>query len=1088
MNCPNCNAGLTAGAKFCSSCGTKLDGAPGPTGEQGSAPFAERRHLTVLFSDLAGSTPLSEQLDPEDLREILSDYQTVCTSVVKRYEGYVAKFMGDGVLAYFGYPEAHEDDAQRGVSAGIAIVEAMRAHSAKYGKRFGVRTDVRVGIHTGIVVVGDMLGSKDLETNAIVGKTPNLAARIQSAAALNTVVVSSDTHRLVEGFFECTDLGAHELKGISQPVTLFQVLHERTASSRLEAMGEGLTPFTGRADELGRLEQLWRTADAGRGQVAVVCGEPGVGKSRIVHAIKEHAATQANAWLTELRCAQYHMNSSFHPVIDFLERVVLRFTRDEDGASKLQKLQGWLAQYGDDTPVTMSLMASLLSIPLPAAHEPLNLTPVKQKERTIDLLIDILTKRAVVQPVLFVMEDLHWADPSTLEFLEKLIDRIPPNRILALLTHRPVFTHTWAGREGITLLDLAGLPRTDAEAIIRKAAKGKDLPPEVVKYILDKTDGIPLFLEELTKMMLENDMLRENEHGFELVAPLDKLPVPATLQDSLAARLDRLKEAKPVAQLAATIGREFTFSMIDSIPGRHHDDLTAQLARLVDAGLLYQHGSVPQSHYVFKHALIQDSAYNSLLKSSRRDYHKAIAGSFEERQPAMINAQPELVAHHYTEADMPLQAMAYWQKAGQLALQRSAMPEAIAHLTKAVEQSAKLPEGAERLGGELMAQTYLGLANMQRWGYGHPEVEKAFTRARDLCKVMGDPPQIFPVLHGLVKFRLVRGEYAVGLALARQLQATAEASGDKDLLIEALFVVGAAQFWMGNSDESIPNLDRLVGLYDPVAHAKHGWIYGEDPCVAAHGHNLWQRAISGAPGTALKEMEIAEKRVGELDHAWTTDYLHTCKTHMYAALRDYAKTEEYGIAFRDSAIEHGFPWWVAAASVNVGWAIAHRGEVHEGLEMATQNVALWRMMGAELAAPNFYLRVAEIHLLDGNPGEALKAIDEALSIIARTGEGLYEAELHRVRGEALVVLGRMEDALAEMAKAIDLADKRNEKLWLLRAATSHVRLSKRLDKSASSLDTLATTCARFTEGLDQRDMTEARELLKEMGAAEARKK
>ena len=1083
MNCPNCNAGLTAGARFCASCGAKVEATPGATGDQGAAPFAERRHLTVLFSDLAGSTPLSEQLDPEDLREILSDYQSVCTSVVKRYEGFVAKFMGDGVLAYFGYPEAHEDDARRGVSAGIAIVEAMRAHSTKYGERFGVRTDVRVGIHTGIVVVGDMMGSKDLETNAIVGKTPNLAARIQSAAALNTVVISSDTHKLVEGFFECTDLGRHELKGISQPVTLFQVMHERTASSRLEAMGEGLTPFTGRAGELGRMKQLWQKADAGAGQVVVVGGEPGVGKSRIVHAMKEYAATQANAWLTELRCSQYHKNSSFHPVIDFLERIVLRFTPDEDAASKFQKLQGWLAQYGDDSAVTMSLMASLLSIPLPAGHEPLNLTPVKQKERTIDLLIDILTKRAARQPVLFVMEDLHWADPSTLEFLEKLIDRIPASRILGLLTHRPVFTHTWVGRLGITVLDLAGLPRTDAEAIIRKAAKNKDLPAEVVKYILDKTDGIPLFLEELTKMMLENDMLRENERGFELVAPLDKLPVPATLQDSLAARLDRLKEAKPVAQLAATIGREFTYSMIDSIPGRHHEDLTAQLARLVDAGLLYQHGSGSQSHYIFKHALIQDSAYNSLLKSSRRDYHKAIAGSFEERQPAMINAQPELVAHHFTEADMPLQAMAYWQKAGQLALQRSAMPEAIVHLTKAIEQSAKLPEGAERLGGELMAQTYLGLSNMQRWGYGHPEVEKAFSRARDLCKVMGDPPQIFPVLHGLAKFRLVRGEYAVGLEIARQLQATAESTNDVDLLIEALYAVGAAHFWMGNPKESIPTLERLISIYDPVAHAKHGWIYGEDPCVAAHGHNLWQLAIGGAPESALKEIAVAEKRVRELDHPWTTDYFHACKSQMFPTLREFAKTEEYSIDFRDSALEHGFPWWVAAAQVNLGWAIAHRGEVAQGLEMATQGVAMWRMMGAELAAPSFYLHVAEIHLLDGNPGEAIKAIDEALAIIAKTGEGLYEAEIHRVRGETLLVLGRKQEALAEMAKAIDLASQRQENLWLIRAATSHVRLSKRLGVEPSHLDTLAKVHAWFTEGLDMRDVVEARELLKEMGRA-----
>lgn len=1066
MNCPKCQANIPDDARFCSNCGAKIE-----VRETG----AERKNLTVLFSDLAGSTPLSEKLDPEDLREILGDYQTVCTSVVKRYDGYVAKFLGDGVLAYFGYPEAHEDDARRGVAAGIAIVEAMRTHSAKYKDRFGVDADVRVGVHTGLVVVGDMGRGSELESDAIVGKTPNLAARVQSAAELNTVFITGDTHKLLGGFFECEDKGKHELKGIAQPVQLFRALHERTALSRMEAMGQGLTPFTGRKAEIHRLHALWDLAGLGHGQVAVVNGEPGVGKSRIVQAVKEHAAAQPNAWLTELRCSQYHVNSSFHPVIEMIERVVLRIAEDESPESRLQKVEGWLTQYGYDLETSVPLIAALLSIPL-GNYAPLNLTPVKQKERTIQLLVNILLKRAAEQPVLFVLEDLHWADPSTLELLDKLIDRAPSSRMLCLLSHRPMFSHDWAGRLNLTTMDLAGLPREDAEAIITKAAKGKRLPREVVDHILKKTDGVPLFLEELTRMMTEGDMLRETENGYELSAPLEKLPVPATLLDSLAARIDRLKEAKPVAQLAATIGREFSYSMIDSIPGKHHEDLTAQLARLVDAGLLFQHGTIPEAHYTFKHALIQDSAYGSLLKSTRREYHKAIADSFGARQPQLMNAQPELIAHHYTEAEMHAEAMGCWQKAGQLALQRSAIPEAIAHLNKAVEHSTKLEPGPASLGGELMAQTFLGLANMQRWGYGHPDVEKAFTRARDLCKVMGDPPQIFPILHGLVKFRLVRGEYETGLALARQLQATAESTGDNELLMEALYTVGAAQFWMGDADASIPNLERVIQLYDPVAHRGHGWVYGEDPCVTAHSHNLWQRAICGMPETAIKELGVAEKLVASLNHPWTTDYMHTCKTHMYAAIRDIERTEAAANDFRNSAIEHGFPWWVAAASVNVGWAMAHRGEVKEGLELATQQTALWRMMGAELAAPNFYLRVAEIHLLDGDPVAALKALDEGLSIIARTKEGLYEAELHRVKGETLAWLKKPDEALAAVGKAIDLATARHEKLWLLRAAASQLRLGRKLGVPESS-DLLRSTLDSFAEGKNLPDLIEARELL-----------
>lgn len=1073
MNCPTCNSVVPDDARFCSNCGAKTDVAT--ASDMRSRP-AERKQITVLFSDLAGSTPLSERLDPEDLREVLRDYQQVCNAVVKRYDGYVAKFLGDGVLAYFGYPEAHEDDPRRGVAAGIAIVEAMRNHSTKYEKRLGVRTDVRVGIHTGLVVVGDMGSDLGLEADGIVGKTPNLAARVQGAAALNSVAISSDTHRLVHHFFDFDDLGDHELKGIAQPVRLYNALRERAAATRLEAM-ENLTPFTGRSSELGKLTKLWRKAEQRDGQLALVGGEAGVGKSRIVLAIKEHAAVQPGAWLTELRCSQYHMNSSFFPVIDFLERVVLQFQKDEAPQAKLEKLEGWLAQYGHDTATDVPLLAALLSIPLSAGHVALKLTPVKQKERTIELLVNILLKRSTAQPVLFVIEDLHWADPSTLELLDRLITVLPGHRMLVLLSHRPVFVPTWKEGGIVTRIELAGLQRSDAEAIIQRAAKGRKMPDEVIKHIVERTDGVPLFLEELTLMMIETDMLRTVGDRYELVAPLSKLPIPSTLQDSLAARLDRLKESKPVAQLAATIGREFTEGMIRSIPGPHSADLTKHLARMVDSGLVFAHEESAGTHYIFKHALIQDAAYNSLLKSSRKEFHKAIAGSFESGQAELVDAHPELIAHHYTQAEMPLPAMASWQKAGQMAISRAAMPEAISHLTKAVEQCAQLPDGVEKLGGELMAQTYLGLANMQRWGYGHPDVEKAFTRARDLCKVMGDPPQIFPVLHGLVKFRLVRGEYMVGLDLARQLQATAEASGNVDLLIEALYAVGAAHCWMGNAKESIPLLEKLQATYDPVAHVGHCLIYGEDPFVCAASHNHWQRAVCGDVAASLRDLGSAMRRVEELDHPWTTDYMHACRSQTALLLHDFANAERYAIDFRDSAIEHGFPWWVAAANVNLGWAMAHRGEVKEGLELAKQNAALWRMMGAELAAPSWLLRVTQIHLLDGDPDSALATIDEALAVVARTKEGLYEAELLRMKGEVLAVKGRDEEALALMNAAMRMAEERGENLWLMRAAASHVSLCKRRGRSSDALDTLKRARASITDSSVVGDMQHISELV-----------
>ena len=1077
-NCPSCQATLIADAKFCSNCGNKVESVdPKSDGQQ--TPYAERKQLTVLFSDLAGSTQLSEILDPEDMREILSDYQSVCTAIIKRYGGYVAKFLGDGVLAYFGYPEAHEDDPRRGVSAGLGIIEAMKSYSEKFQKKFGVETDVRVGLHTGLVVIGDMGGSEELESDAVVGKTPNLAARVQSEAELNTVCVSDDTYKLLGSFFECKDLGSRELKGIAEPVKLYQAIHERTGATRLDVSSGKLTPFTGRKSEMESLKDKWGKAIDGNSHIVVVNGEAGIGKSRVVHAMKEFIATQKNAWLTEVRCSQYYVNSSFYPIIDMIERVVLNFTPDENPEEKLEKIEGWTAQFGlDDTIVP--LFASLLSVPLSANHAPLNLTPVKQKEKTMDLLISILLRRSQEQPVLFVVEDLHWADPSTLELLEKFIDRSEGSNILSIFTHRPQFKHEWEKKENVSTMDLARFVQDESEEIILKVTNGKKVPEEATQYILEKTDGIPLFLEELTNMMVETEMFKEADGNYVLTSALDKLPVPNTLNDLLAARLDRMKEAKPVAQLAATIGREFSYSMIDSIPGNHRNDLETNLSKLVDAGLLYKKSATPDTEYVFKHALIQDSAYESLLKSSRRDFHKAIAGSFVESRPEVLEAQPELIAHHYTQAESPAEAMGYWQKAGQLAIQKSAMPEAISHLKKAVSESAKLPEGPERLGGELMAQTYLGLANMQAWGYGHPDVETAFTRARDLCKIMGDPPQIFPVLHGLVKFRLVRGEFVVGLELARQLQATAEETGDTNLLIEALYVVGAAQFWMGDPDASFPSFAQLLSLYDPVAHKDHAMIYGEDPCVVALSHNLWQRAVCGMFNESDVEQARAEELVDQLQHPWSTDYLHVCRTQKNAILRDYEKTEEYAIQFRDSALEHGFPWWVAASLINLGWAIAHRGEVEKGLEMAKENVELWRMMGAELAAPHFYLRIAEIHLLDGNPAEALKALEESLSIIKKTREGLYEADVIRTKGITLGLLDRKEEGLEAVSKAIEIAADRNQPLWHLKALTSHVELSQKLNKEQPMLPALEEVYNSFTEGHELRDLQHAKKLLNEL--------
>lgn len=691
LSCPTCKAALSKDSKFCSNCGTKIDPSKIEQSSFKDSKYAERKQLTVLFSDLADSTQLSGVLDPEDMRDILREYQTVCSSVIKSHDGYVAKYLGDGILAYFGYPESHEGDAKRSVSAGLAMLEAMKAYSKEFLKKYGVRTDVRVGIHTGLVVVGDMGGAEYLESDAIVGQAPNLAARIQSLAELNTVYISSSTYKLLGVDFECKDLGFHELKGIPEPIQVYQALHEHTGASRLEVFSSNLTPFTGREKEMEILNDRWHLSAAGKGQVVVVNGEAGIGKSRIVHAMKEFNAAQKDSWLTEIRCSQFYSNSSFYPVIDMIERVVLNITKEDTPEDRLLKLEEWSAQYGTNESL-VPLMASLLSIPLSDKYSPLNLTPVKQKEKTINTLVSFMLKRAKVQPVLFIAEDLHWADPSTLELLNKFIERSAGTRIFSVFTHRPAFTHSWDKHKHVERINLDRLSEKESKKVVFNVTGHKRIPEDAIDYILKKTDGIPLFLEELTGMMIEEEMFTEAGGRYELSQPINMLAVPNTLNDLLAARLDRMKEAKPVAQLASAIGREFSLSMLENIPGEHQINLQEKLQKLLDAGLLYEKKNSLEKEYVFKHALIQDSAYASLLRNSKRTYHNAIANSLIKHRPDIVEAKPELIANHFSKADDASTAMTFWQKAGQLAIQKSAMPEAISHLTKAVEESSKMPQ------------------------------------------------------------------------------------------------------------------------------------------------------------------------------------------------------------------------------------------------------------------------------------------------------------------------------------------------------------------------------------------------------------
>jgi class 3 adenylate cyclase len=656
---------------------------------------AERRQLTVLFCDLVDSTVLASQFDPEELRKIIRAYQVACAKVIARFEGHIAQYLGDGLLVYFGYPLAHEDDAQRAVRAGLGMVEAVGQLNTRLERERGVRLTIRLGIHSGLVVVGDIGGGTRQEQLAL-GETPNLAARLQGIAAPNTLVISTATLRLLGGFFACQSLGTPLLKGLVQPLEVYRVLSESTARSRLEAASStGLTPLVVREQEAGLLLERWAQVKEGVGQVVLLSGEAGIGKSRLVQVLKEQAATEPQAWLTPCQCSPYHQHSALYPLIDLLEQVALRFEREESALPKLSKLEGFLVQYGLPLAEAVPLFASLLSLPLAADYAPLPVSPEQQKQMTLHALLTILLRIAAQQPVLFVMEDLHWVDPSTLELLSLLVDQGPTARILALFTFRSDFSPPWTGRAHLTQVTVNRLPRRQAMEVIRQVAHGKALPPEVVEQIVAKTDGVPLFVEELTKMVLESGLLQEREEHYDLTGSLPPLAIPATLHDSLMARLDRLAAAKTVAQLGATIGRTFTYELLQAVAPLDEATLQHGLQQLVEAELVYQRGVASQATYIFKHALIQDTAYQSLLKSTRQQYHQRIAQVLAEQFPEIAETQPELLARHYTEAGLNEQAIPYWQQAGQRAVTRSAYREAAVCYEQALEALQHLPGGRE---------------------------------------------------------------------------------------------------------------------------------------------------------------------------------------------------------------------------------------------------------------------------------------------------------------------------------------------------------------------------------------------------------
>jgi class 3 adenylate cyclase/predicted ATPase len=1043
----------------------------------------ERRQLTVMFCDLVESTELSTRLDPEDLGVIIRDYQEACAKVIAQFDGYIAKYMGDGILVYFGYPKAHENEAERAVRSGLGIIEALAEFEPKNDS--DVKPAVRVGIATGLVVVGEMIGDGSAEEMTVVGETPNIAARLQALAKPNTIIISPATHKLIKAEFRCEDLGGLQLKGIADPIHAWRVVGLAEAEDEVEEspIAEGL-PLVGRDEEIGLLSRRLAQSKDRLGQAVLISGQNGIGKSALAETVGAQAKKEGFA-RTTFRFSPYYTNSALYPVIEQIKRR-LRWQAGDSPYTKLAKLELMLANHHWAAKEVVPLFAALLSLPLPEGrYPPLNLTPQEQKQRTLDALVAWTLEEAERRPIFQLWDDLHWADPSTLELLGLLINQAATASLFMVMTFRPEFIPPWPTRSHMTPVTLSRLEGRDVEVMVTRLAGGKALPAEVVQHIVKKTDGVPLYVEELTKTIVESALLREESDHYELTGPLSTVTIPDTLQESLMARLDRLPKVREVAQLGAVLGREFEYEMLKALAPMDEARLQDGLSQLVEAELLYQRGRPPRATYTFKHALIQDAAYQSLLKRTRQQCHRQVADILESRFPETVETQPELLAHHHTEANSPQKAVEYWLKAGQQAVHRFADREAVGHLQKGLSLLRALPDTPERARLELALQTSLGPALMATKGYAAPAVGEAYGRARDLCQQLKDITQLFPVLWGLWMYHLFRAEHEAANELTKQILGVAKTTGDPDLALEAHFAAGLSAFYCGELPPAREHLEQAVSAYDPERHKGLASTYGGlDPGVCSLVYLAWTLWLLGYPDQALKKADEAQPLAKQVANLYTQarslywDSLVRQFTGQWDVLRDRIETAI------SMATEHGFALVLGVGPIMRGWALVAEGQAEEGIKQISQGLERYRATGAAVQLPHLLTALIEAYNKLEQPEEGLTALAKAQALVEKTGERYYEAELERLKGEVLLAQSPDDPAEAEACfhNALEIARRQQAKSLELRAAMSLARLWQRQGKEGDARQLLNDVYTWFTEGLATLDLRDARDLLNELGA------
>jgi predicted ATPase len=845
------------------------------------------------------------------------------------------------------------------------------------------------------------------------------------------------------------------------------------------AVTRGLTPLVGRESEVALLLERWAQAKSGQGQVVLLTGDAGIGKSRLVQILKDHVTNEPHVrW--ECRSSEYYQNTALFPLTDLLQRL-LQFQAEDTPNEKLAKLEQMLSQYRLPLEESVPLFAPLLTLPLPENHyPPLNLSPQRQRQKTLETIVALLLEFAEHQPVLFILEDLHWTDPTTLELLNPLIEQTPTASMLVLLTCRPHFPPAWHHRSYLTEITVNRLSHAQVEQIVNRMTDGKTFPKEVLAQIVEKTDGVPLFIEELTKAVLEAGMLQDVNGQYVMTGTLSSFAIPVTLQDSLMARLDRLVTAKGIAQLAAVIGRQFAYDLLSTVSQLDEATLQRELSRLVEAELLYQRGIPPRSTYVFKHALIQDAAYESLLKSRRQHYHQRIAQVLEEQFPETAEAAPELLAHHYTEATLPAQAIPYWYTAGQrAAMERSAHVEAIAHLRQGLALLQTLSETPDRIHSEVDLHIALGASLNATKSAAAPEVGQTYTRARQLCEHLEDPHQLFPVLRGLWNYYNVRAEYQMAHALGEQLLTLAQQVQDVAMLVAAHRALGTTLFYMGAVVSAHTHFTQGIALYDPQQYRAYVLLYGDDAGVVCGSHDAWALWYLGYPDQGRTRSQEAVTLAQQIDHPFSLGFAVSCAAIFHQFRREVCATQNRAEAATLLAKEQGFPVWMAFGFMLYGWAQTQQGQAQEGIEQMTQGLIAFRATGAEILRPYFLALLAEAYGTLGQSEAGLTVLAEALTLADTTGGRWYEPELYRLKGALLLQSSSANSTEAETCfhHALDIARNQQAKSFELRTATSLARLWQQQGKRQEAYDLLASVYHWFTEGFDTLDLQDAKALL-----------